>query len=621
MANGTNGRPTHGWALVSLWWRVLRTSYVRYYAIGSHFMAAAIAFYALICLAPLGIIFAAVLQRVVGGEGTDTYQYLERAVSEYGGPDAAEIMRQIEGFLPQPDRPVAQVGTRLAGLVGITAVIWAGLRLFDVVQLSLTFIWPGRRLRTYLLRKLVSLAMMAVAGLLLALLVLSRVMLTGIEAWLRGYPQADATLLEPLRPLGNHLLGFLVTGGAYLLLYKTMPVQRVDTRAAVAGAICAALLWQSTLPVFLYLMARSLQVNPIYGSLGSIVLFGLWAFLGGQVLLFGAQFAAAYEHVFVHQRPRGEDDTYIEAARRRLQMTRLPDISAEAERLLGELGRRRQAAGAGEQQDEGINAIVLTGGRLPHHMAEAMHADFRGLVPVAGRPSVKYVLEALRGVPQVRKVVIVGDKEAYLHSAVSNLADGIVEEGPDIAFNLLRAVRLLGEARPLLLTAADTPLLTSGALADFLGQCEPEADLCYPLTQRRGGKTLKRERYWVFLPLRDGHLAHTRNVVVQPGLLLRNQEFIERFLSRQRDLLSAAGEVGLPFVLRYFLSWYIPGLRYDLETINHRIEAVTGAGRCQGVLVDHPEMALSLDTPADVAEAEAALAARGRDPGSARGTG
>ncbi len=614
MANGTSAKRTDGWTLASLWWRVLRTSYIRYHAIGSHFMAAAIAFYALICLAPLGMIFAALLQRMVGGEGTGTYEYLERTISEYGGPDAAEIMRQIEGFLPPPGTSVVRTSTGLAGLVGLAAVVWAGLRLFDAVQLSLTFIWPGRRLRTYLLRKLVSLAMMAVAGLLLAVLVLSRVMLTGIEAWLRDFPQVDATLLEPLRPLGNHLLGFLVTGGAYLLLYKTMPVQRVDTRAAIAGAVCAALLWQAALPVFLYLVARSLQVNPVYGSLGSIVLFGLWVFLGGQVLLFGAQFAAAYEHVFVHRRPRGEDDTYIEAARRRLQMTRLPDISAEAERLLGELSRRSQAVGGAVSAEREVNAIVLTGGRLPHHLAEKLHAEFRGLVPVAGRPSVEYVLEALRGAPQVRKVIIVGDKEAYLQSPVSDAADGIVDEGPDIALNLLRAIRFLAEDRPLLLTAADTPLITSEALSDLLGRCEPEADLCYPLTLRRGGTALYRERYWAFLPLRDGYLAHTRNVVVQPELVLRNQEFIERFLSRQRDLLSAAGEVGLAFVLRCFLSWYIPRLRYDLEAVNHRIATVTGAEHCQGILVEHPEMALSLDTPADVAEAEAILRARGRRP-------
>lgn len=612
MANETSGRRTDGWALASLGLRVLRTSYFRYYAIGSHFMAAAIAFYALICLAPLGIVFAALLQRVVGGEGTSTYQYLERTVSEYGGPDAAEIMRQIEGFLPQPDRPVSRTGTRLAGLVSIAAVVWAGLRLFDVVQLSLTFIWPGRRLRTYLLRKLVSLAMMAVAGLLLAVLVLSRVMLTGLEAWLRDFPQVEGSLLEPLRPLGNHLLGFLVTGGAYLLLYKTMPVQRVDTRAAIAGAVSAAVLWQAILPVFLYLMARSLQANPIYGSLGSIVLFGLWAFLGGQVLLFGAQFAAAYEHVFVHQRPRSEDETYIETARRQLQMTRLPNISAEAERLLGELSRRSSATGDAASAEGGVNAVILAGGRLPHHLAEKLGAEFRGLVPVAGRPSVEYVLEALRGVSQVRKVLIVGDKEAYLQSPVSDHADGIVEEGPDIALNLLRAIRYLAENRPLLLTAADTPLLSSEALADFLRKCDPEADLCYPLTQPRGGTARYRTRDWAFLPLRDGYLAHTRNVVVQPAFVLRNQEFIERFLSRQRDLLSAAGEVGLSFVVRYFLSWYVPRLRYDLETINHRIAAVTGAERCQGIVVDHPEMALSLDSPADVAEAEATLRARGR---------
>ena len=611
MADSANGdRRRHGWQMASLWWRVLRTSYFRYYSIGSHFMAAAIAFYSLICLAPLGIIFVAIIQSLLGSERTAAAGFLAKAVEEYGGAATGQIMSQIAGFLANP-------GSHFANIASIVAVVWAGLRLFDVVQLSLTFIWPGRRLRTFVPRKLVSLAMMAAAGLLLGVLVLSRLTLAGIQDWLATFPDVDLRLLAPLRPIGSRGLGFAVTGVAYLMLYKTMPVQKVNTRAAIAGAVCAALLWQGSLPIFLGLVRRSLETNPIYGSLGSVVLFGLWAFLGAQMLLYGAQFAAAYEHVLVYRRPRGEDDTFVEAVRRRLQMTRLPDLSAEAERVLGELELNRQTPAPAPAATGRVNAIVLSSGRVNPHYVDRVGAEFKGLIPVAGRSSVEHVVNAIRGVARVGKLVIVGDREAYLQSPVGDRVEGIVEAGPDTAYNLLRAIRFLGEDRRVLIATDDTPLLTSRALSDFLDQCDPRADLCYPVTRPVMAQRRLRRRHWAFLPLRDGWVTHTCHVLVDPRLVLRNQEFVDYFLARQKDYLAAIGELGLGFVLRFLLSWYVPSLRYDLASTDHRIATVTGAQRCQGVPLEYPEMAFGLDTPADVEAADAHLRSRGPGPGDA----
>ena len=41
--------------ITGLWWRVLRSAYLRFSCGGGLLMAAAIAFFSLICLAPLGV--------------------------------------------------------------------------------------------------------------------------------------------------------------------------------------------------------------------------------------------------------------------------------------------------------------------------------------------------------------------------------------------------------------------------------------------------------------------------------------------------------------------------------------------------------------------------------------
>jgi len=69
-------------------------------------------------------------------------------------------------------------------------------------------------------------------------------------------------------------------------------------------------LWHTASPAFTYTLSRSGQ-SLVYGGLAGVVVFSLWALLGAWVLLFGAHFAAAYDHVFVQRRPRSADDTLL----------------------------------------------------------------------------------------------------------------------------------------------------------------------------------------------------------------------------------------------------------------------------------------------------------------------
>ena len=58
------------------------------------------------------------------------------------------------------------------------------------------------------------------------------------------------------------------------------------------------------------------------------------------------------------------------------------------------------------------------------------------------------------------------------------------------------------------------------------------------------------------------------------------------------------------------LNWRLPFLRYDRAGINQRIEAITGAHACQGVVIDDPESLQHLDRVADVELVETLLSRR-----------
>jgi len=289
--------------LLQGWWRVLRITYLRFGFSVSVLMAAAIAFFSLICLAPLGILLAAVLQFVLG-PGSDVYLRIQEAMNGLGPETAARIMPQVDMLLHNPEAHVASV-------VSVIALIWAGSRLFEILERALTDIWPGKVLRSYLGRKLMALAMMVVAGVLLGGFVLLVATLATVQSWLNQIPEVDSTLVRAMRPRFLLLYQFLLAYLAFALLYKFMPVQRVPSRAALWGAGAAAVLWQIASIVFSWVIRHSQHHSSLYGGLAGIVVFCIWTFLGAQMLLIGGHFAVAYEHVFRERHPREEDEELI----------------------------------------------------------------------------------------------------------------------------------------------------------------------------------------------------------------------------------------------------------------------------------------------------------------------
>jgi membrane protein len=596
-----NNRRRGGWHYSHLWYRTIKIAYLRYYSSGAPFMAAAIAFYCLICLAPVGLLLASVLQHALRSAtvSPDDYRGLEEYVQELAGGAADQVMFLIDKLAHSPE-PMITGGTWMARLIALGALVWAGMRLFDMIQLALSAIWPGRPLRNYFIRKLISLLMLIIVGLLFVALVALLSLRGAALAWLRHLPPVGVTLPIPHAAV-TFGAGVLISGAAYFLLYKFMPARRVPWPAALLGAVLAAVVWQSISPIFTSFIAYATWAGQTFGELGWIIIFGLWAFMGAQVLLIGAQMTAAYDHVFVSRRPRSEDDALIDAMRRRTQFY-VGDPDAEAEQIIEELQLDREP-GACQYNPAGheeINGIILAGGRIAHSFAEEIGTDIKGLIPIDGHAAVEYVVAAMRQVPGMRQIVLVGDKPAFVHHPVAEKLDGIIDEGPDIWHNLMRAIRFLNEDRRILLSTSDTPLLTGEALCALLKQCDPQADLCYPVTRRQPTRRLFAGRYWAFLPLREGWVTHTCNALFDPRLVLKNQAFAESFLSRRKDLWTAAGSVGVGFMIRFFLSWYLPFLRFDMDGVGHHIEAITGARRCQGILLDYPEIALDIDRPGDI---------------------
>ena len=290
-------------SVLALWRRALTITYLRFGFSVSVLVAAGIAFFSLMCLAPLGILLATLL-RWFFGAGGQAYLRIREAVERLGPETADQIMPELDGILSAP-------GSHVTSALSVIALIWAGMRLFEIVERALTNVWPGKWLRGYVHRKIVALAMMVIAGGLLSSFILLSASLASLQGWLQELALVRPEVVEALRPRFLGFYQFAVAFAAFALLYRFMPRRRPPIKATIAGAVFAAVLWQIASHVLTAIIRHAAGTPTFYGDLAGIVIFSMWCFIGAEMLLLGAHFAVAWEHVFIAERGADEDDDLI----------------------------------------------------------------------------------------------------------------------------------------------------------------------------------------------------------------------------------------------------------------------------------------------------------------------
>ena len=90
------------------------------------------------------------------------------------------------------------------------------------------------------------------------------------------------------------LVPALISVIAFTVFYRTMPRNRVRWRDVWLGGVLAGLIWEGARQLFAWYLANFARHSLIYGSVGAIIGFLLWAYLSAQILLVGAEFTAQY---------------------------------------------------------------------------------------------------------------------------------------------------------------------------------------------------------------------------------------------------------------------------------------------------------------------------------------
>jgi membrane protein len=248
-------------------------------------LAASLALYTLLSIAPLIVVSIAVAG-VFFGDAAARGQ-LSHQVAGVVGEQAG---RAIEALIDNARAPSAGI---IGSVVGIAVLLFGASGVFGELQVALNQIWnvkqrPGRGWRGLLRDRFFSFTMvMGVAFLLLVSLIVSAVLTTVTTHFENLLPWP--VLWEAL----NALIGLAVSTLLFALIFKVVPDAKIAWHDVWVGAFVTACCFSLGKGALAWYVGRSATVSP-FGAAGSLVALTVWVYYSAQILFLGAEFAQVY---------------------------------------------------------------------------------------------------------------------------------------------------------------------------------------------------------------------------------------------------------------------------------------------------------------------------------------
>lgn len=259
--------------------------------------AASIAYYALLSLFPFSMLGLSVLASATSDEASRGE--VLRFVLRY-------FPRQFEFITTQLDAlAVSAVGLSVASIIFL---MWGSFGVFGAVTTAVNYAWGVEKARSFWKHKLIAFLMMVCAALVLlaTLLIVTASQIVG-SLWfaeiLARFPALDV--------LRSFVVRYATTAlfvGVVGLIYYFVPNAAVRFRDVWVGAVVTGLLWSAALEGFAWMFRDLGRFPRIHGSIAAVIVFLLWVYTQAVILLYGAEFTAAYARL-----RRGRPDTMAAA--------------------------------------------------------------------------------------------------------------------------------------------------------------------------------------------------------------------------------------------------------------------------------------------------------------------
>jgi membrane protein len=248
-------------------------------------LSAALAFYALLSLAP-ALYFVVAAAGVVIGRSAARDEVMSWSAQMLGSGGARFIGEVL-------DRGGS--ASSFATIAGVVSLAYGATVAFGALQDALNLIWEvpprqGGYIKQFFVKRLVSFLAVMIVGVLLLVSLLTDAITAAASKLM---PQSLPASTEFLLRTANFTASLILVTVLFALLYRVLPDSWVAWRDVWTGAAITALLFSTGKALIGLYLGHSTTSTP-FGAAGSVVIFLLWVYYSAQIFLFGAEFTEVY---------------------------------------------------------------------------------------------------------------------------------------------------------------------------------------------------------------------------------------------------------------------------------------------------------------------------------------
>jgi GTP:adenosylcobinamide-phosphate guanylyltransferase len=244
-----------------------------------------------------------------------------------------------------------------------------------------------------------------------------------------------------------------------------------------------------------------------------------------------------------------------------------------------------------------MEAIVTAGGKIRPEdpLAEWTDVEKKALIPLAGKPMVTWVVEALHGSGIVENIVIVGLKPDELD--LSEFPIHFVDPVGSLIDNILaardRAREINPTARKMLLASSDIPLITPEIVRGYVEECgSQKADIYYTVVEQKTMEARFPHSERTFVPfLKDGNFSGGDLFLADVTAPERtNVDIFRSLTSLRKNYFKQARLAGFGFIIKFLLRMM------TLDQVAERVSEIVHLD-VRAVNTRYAELGMDLDKP------------------------
>ncbi len=268
-----------GYSYTKLGVRIVWRAIIEFMVDDAWTLAAALAFYTSLSLAPLLII----LIRVTSTIGGNFEMRILEEIRQLVGPQVGEVINIVVDNADKRDLGNASI------TVSLIVALFSGTLAFAHLRNSLNVIWgvpfpKGKEIQSWLMGRLQSLGLM---GGITFLLLLSLATTTVLGLFVAAHGRLWYTL-----ETGGTIVAYLLL---FMLIYKMMPNIHIRWRDVTFGSvITVGLFMAGNYSITQYL--RTAAMGSAYGAAGSLFVMLVWVYYVACLVFFGAELTYVYVH-------------------------------------------------------------------------------------------------------------------------------------------------------------------------------------------------------------------------------------------------------------------------------------------------------------------------------------